>query len=291
MLVGGSSRIPLVSEMLSAAFGRPLAIDNHPKHDVALGAAMRGTPAAQPPAAAPAKPAATAMGATAAAAAAPPETWQTTPVQAGASATAPAGVGADGEAPYSAAADVPTMAEFTPPVPSPDWRPPATVGPMSSPTGGAGHTSRLPAAVRGKRGRMLIGTGAVVVVALAAGVGILLGNRDVSQETSLTGVQSSIPPPLPAPPQLAPVPVVLPTLTPVTTTEAPPPTEAKAAPKRARTTSTTTRRPTRAVQKVPPPVNPPPKTETTTKTTTTTHETETTTTHETETHEPETHSG
>ena len=47
VLVGGSSRIPLVSEMLSAAFGRPLALDNHPKHDVALGAAIRGTPAAQ----------------------------------------------------------------------------------------------------------------------------------------------------------------------------------------------------------------------------------------------------
>ena len=50
VLVGGSSRIPLVSEMLSAAFARPLALDNHPKHDVALGAAIRGTPAAQPPA-------------------------------------------------------------------------------------------------------------------------------------------------------------------------------------------------------------------------------------------------
>ena len=48
VLVGGSSRIPLVSQMLSAAFGRPLAMDNHPKHDVALGAAIRGTPAAQP---------------------------------------------------------------------------------------------------------------------------------------------------------------------------------------------------------------------------------------------------
>ena len=55
VLVGGSSRIPLVSEMLSAAFGRPLALDNHPKHDVALGAAIRGTPAAQPPAPAPAR--------------------------------------------------------------------------------------------------------------------------------------------------------------------------------------------------------------------------------------------
>jgi actin-like ATPase involved in cell morphogenesis len=45
VLVGGSSRIPLVSEQLSAAFGRPLALDTHPKHDIALGAAIRGAPA------------------------------------------------------------------------------------------------------------------------------------------------------------------------------------------------------------------------------------------------------
>ena len=47
LMVGGSSRIPLVSQMLSVAFGRPLAMDNHPKHDVALGAAL-GAPAPPP---------------------------------------------------------------------------------------------------------------------------------------------------------------------------------------------------------------------------------------------------
>ncbi len=39
LLVGGSSRIPLVSEVLSSSFGRPLALDAHPKHEVATGAA------------------------------------------------------------------------------------------------------------------------------------------------------------------------------------------------------------------------------------------------------------
>jgi actin-like ATPase involved in cell morphogenesis len=39
LLVGGASRTPLVAEMLSGAFGRPLALDAHPKHSVALGAA------------------------------------------------------------------------------------------------------------------------------------------------------------------------------------------------------------------------------------------------------------
>ena len=54
VLVGGSSRIPLVSELLSAEFGRPLALDTHPKHDIAIGAALRGTDAAGSATAAPA---------------------------------------------------------------------------------------------------------------------------------------------------------------------------------------------------------------------------------------------
>src|SRR6195952_691539 len=40
LLVGGSSRIPLVSQMLSAELGHPTAVDTHPKHAVALGAAL-----------------------------------------------------------------------------------------------------------------------------------------------------------------------------------------------------------------------------------------------------------
>lgn len=38
LLVGGSSRIPLVSELLQQAFEVPSTLDTHPKHDVALGA-------------------------------------------------------------------------------------------------------------------------------------------------------------------------------------------------------------------------------------------------------------
>ncbi len=40
LLVGGSSRIPAVGEALSKRFGRPILIDTHPKHAVALGAAL-----------------------------------------------------------------------------------------------------------------------------------------------------------------------------------------------------------------------------------------------------------
>ncbi|MDH3302970.1 MAG: Hsp70 family protein [Acidimicrobiia bacterium] len=42
LLVGGSSQIPLVAEMVGADLGRPIAVDQHPKHTVALGAAIAG---------------------------------------------------------------------------------------------------------------------------------------------------------------------------------------------------------------------------------------------------------
>lgn len=53
LLVGGSSRIPLVSALLAQRFGRPLAVDSDPKNTVALGAAQYGAstmePAPNPP--------------------------------------------------------------------------------------------------------------------------------------------------------------------------------------------------------------------------------------------------
>jgi ABC-type multidrug transport system ATPase subunit/pSer/pThr/pTyr-binding forkhead associated (FHA) protein/actin-like ATPase involved in cell morphogenesis len=66
LLVGGSSRIPLVTRMLTETVGRPVVVDTHPKYAVALGAAglaakaaPRHAPLAQPvAAAAPVKPAA-----------------------------------------------------------------------------------------------------------------------------------------------------------------------------------------------------------------------------------------
>jgi actin-like ATPase involved in cell morphogenesis len=40
LLAGGSSRIPLVAQLVSAELGRPVAVDAHPKYGVALGAAQ-----------------------------------------------------------------------------------------------------------------------------------------------------------------------------------------------------------------------------------------------------------
>ncbi len=42
LLVGGSSRIPLVAEIIQQATGRPVAVDAHPKFAIALGAAAAG---------------------------------------------------------------------------------------------------------------------------------------------------------------------------------------------------------------------------------------------------------
>jgi len=44
LLVGGSSRIPLVAQMLTESLGRPVNIDAHPKHSIALGAALAAAP-------------------------------------------------------------------------------------------------------------------------------------------------------------------------------------------------------------------------------------------------------
>ena len=195
VLVGGSSRIPLVSEMLSAEFGRPLAIDNHPKHDVALGAAIRGTPAARPAAA---RPAPTPTAAQTAAAAAAGGRGDRPPDHAG----GPCGELDGRRHPYG----TPVTAAYTgadtgaaqavPPGPPPGPAAGLAPAPGRRPDDLARRSHRtdgpLPAAVQGKRGRTLIGTGAVVV-AIAVGAGILLGTRKAEPDPSLTGVQAPIP--------------------------------------------------------------------------------------------------
>lgn len=47
LLVGGSSRIPLVAQMVSEGLGRPIAVDAQPKYAVALGAARLAAAAAE----------------------------------------------------------------------------------------------------------------------------------------------------------------------------------------------------------------------------------------------------
>jgi molecular chaperone DnaK len=74
LLVGGSSRMPIVAQLVGAELGRPVAVDAHPKHAIALGAAWIASDASADRAATDAAAGATAAaaGATAAAAAATP---------------------------------------------------------------------------------------------------------------------------------------------------------------------------------------------------------------------------
>jgi molecular chaperone DnaK len=48
LLVGGSSRIPMIARMVSAELGCPTVVDTHPQHVVALGAATHAAHAPQP---------------------------------------------------------------------------------------------------------------------------------------------------------------------------------------------------------------------------------------------------
>jgi hypothetical protein len=50
LLVGGSSRIPLVTQLLSTAFQRPVVADPHPEHSIAMGAALATGPVLPGPA-------------------------------------------------------------------------------------------------------------------------------------------------------------------------------------------------------------------------------------------------
>ena len=49
LLVGGTSRMPIVAEMLRSATGRPIALDAHPKLAIAVGAALAGASSLQQP--------------------------------------------------------------------------------------------------------------------------------------------------------------------------------------------------------------------------------------------------
>ncbi|GAB2773645.1 hypothetical protein GCM10027020_28690 [Nocardioides salsibiostraticola] len=200
LLVGGSSRIPLVAQMVGAELGRPVAVDTHPKHAVALGtayaaaAAVAGpspivpapasatpvapvvasvaapapapeAPSAPPPAAAPTAPP------TPAPTAAPP-VEPPSPATPAAQPTTPAAP-ATPAAPLEAVPGTPTPADPLNTVPAADGphEPPPGL-PVASPTPEASGKSKRP---------LLIAAAALVGVAIVGGVGFgLVGSGDDS---------------------------------------------------------------------------------------------------------------
>jgi len=160
LLAGGSSRIPLVAEMVGAALGRPIVVDAHPKHAVALGAALvaagRGASATMapplPPVVAPAA---------AAAAAPPPPPAAPVPSAAAAADTVPT------PAVEAATAPAATTAAM-----------PATATPAASVA--ADPTAPAAAAGKSKRGLLVVGGGVLASLAVVGGVLAMGGGGDDS---------------------------------------------------------------------------------------------------------------
>src|SRR5690606_38672037 len=114
LLVGGGSRMPLVSQLVGAELNRPVAVDAHPKHAVALGAARLAADALGPAGAA-------AVGFSPSPAAGPP----TAPVSPAGYPTAPVSPAV----PTSPAAPVSPFSPAAPGVPPAAAAPPAAAPP------------------------------------------------------------------------------------------------------------------------------------------------------------------
>ncbi len=146
LLVGGSSRIPLVAQLVGSELGRPVAVDTHPKHAIALGAALAPHPfeaqaaaSAAAPAAAPATvDASTAVVAAAVATPATPVVPESSPL-----ATPPVTAAPVAQQPPTPAASPP--ATVTPPVvAAPVVAAPVVTPPAVTPPGDSDHPTLVP---------------------------------------------------------------------------------------------------------------------------------------------------
>ena len=204
LLVGGSSRIPLVAEMVRDATGRPVAVDAHPKHTMALGAAYvaeqnRVATEGAGAASAAGVVAAGAAAASAASAAADAGIATSSPVLPEEAEPAAAAAAASGVAAASAA-DLGEPESVLDPSPTTGGPPP--------PSGGDRNRRMLPV------GLALVG--ALVVGAIAIGANLMGsgggGAATASPSASLAVVPSASPSPSVASP--SPSPVVTPTAVP-----------------------------------------------------------------------------
>jgi actin-like ATPase involved in cell morphogenesis len=189
LLVGGSSRIPLVAEMVREATQRPIALDAHPKHTMALGAAWvaertRGAEAVAPiePIAASTTGGLAASGETAAGGAA--------------AGGAAAGVVAGAGSAASSAVEPPPMAASEAPTATQPFRPgppPATPAPAPNAPNDAPHPPAPPrTAAAGRQPRLAIaGVAALaLIVAIAAGAFAVMsrGGANASPGPGASGI-------------------------------------------------------------------------------------------------------
>ncbi len=174
LLVGGSSRIPLVGQVLREMTGRPISRDAHPKHAIALGAARfaldHGVPVAVPsPTSAKAEPG---------------------PVIAPDSPAAPPAIPPEPVPPAVAAASIDGPSTASPAVAPDVQKAPATAAPARASSGAEAGAS--PAS--GGRRRWLLAGGGVLVVVVAAAVAAVFalgGGGSASAAAKITNVQVS----------------------------------------------------------------------------------------------------
>ena len=138
LLVGGSSRMPLVAEMIQRETGRPVAVDAHPKFAIALGAASFGQDApvlvSEPPKAA----------------------------------TLPASAPPIAPPPPSGPPTAPPPGPPTAPPPGPPTAAPSGPPPGPPPNRQAFQPSAAPPATKPDRTKVLIGVGVVAALAIGA---------------------------------------------------------------------------------------------------------------------------
>ncbi len=198
LLVGGSSRIPLVSQMVSAAHGRPTAVDAHPKHVTALGAAAMAAVAARGgPRAAPA-----ARGAAGPSGREPEDdvagsvtSVLSRPDRPDRRAAEPRPTGAGTRASSAAGPRTPPPTRPAPPVPAPPVaaaRVPSPVRPLPPATEPKPGPER-----RAPKRALLVGALVAVVLAVVGGV-LLVGRQDPTQPAAPASPAASPGEPTPA---------------------------------------------------------------------------------------------
>jgi YVTN family beta-propeller protein len=220
LLVGGSSRIPLIGRMIAQELGRPTVVDAHPKHSVALGAAILaqahtglGAPLTVPPG--DGHPAA--GDGTVPAPVPPPRTARAPQARAEAAVGAPPRQAAGAAASVAGAGPLPPPAagpgDVVPGGGSPTGGPPADLGAPPGP-GGPGPAGWPPAGVpgtepdRSRRPALIAGAAALLVVVLGVVLALVLLREDPTPAAQ--GGDPAAPGPSARQPDPAPVPSAAP---------------------------------------------------------------------------------
>lgn len=176
LLVGGSSRIPLVAEMIQRETGRPVAVDAHPKFAIALGAAAWGQSLAGAPGAAPTAP--------------PPVAPPVAPPGSATSGvpTGPPSAPPPPGAPPSAAPPPPTAppAAGAPPAAAPPPAGPPTATPAAARADGPPRfqPSTAPATPDRRKLYVILGAVAALIVGVVAVIALSGGGGDSSTDTT-----------------------------------------------------------------------------------------------------------